>query len=49
MTSFARRIAHNMIYQVAGKILSTILGLIALAMMTRYLGQEGFGCNFLVF
>ncbi len=41
--SLTRQVAHNMIYQVSGKILSTILGLVALAMMTRYLGQEGFG------
>lgn len=41
--SLTRQVAHNMIYQVSGKIISTILGLVALAMMTRYLGQEGFG------
>lgn len=41
--SFTQQIAHNMIYQVAGKILSTILGLVALGVMTRYLGQDGFG------
>lgn len=43
MASLTRQIARNMIYQVIGKTLSTILGLIALGMMTRYLGQEGFG------
>ncbi len=41
--SLTRQVAHNMIYQVGGKILSTILGLGALAMMTRYLGQDGYG------
>jgi O-antigen/teichoic acid export membrane protein len=41
--SLTRQVAHNMIYQVTGKALSTVLGLAALAMMTRYLGQEGFG------
>ena len=41
--SLTRAVAHNMIYQVGGKILSTILGLAALAMMTRYLGQDGYG------
>lgn len=41
--SLTRQVAHNMIYQVGGKILSTILGLAALAMMTRYLGQDGYG------
>ncbi len=41
--SLTRAVAHNMFYQVGGKILSTILGLAALAMMTRYLGQDGYG------
>lgn len=41
--SLTRQVAHNMIYQVGGKIISTILGLLALAMMTRYLGQDGYG------
>ncbi|MFA5129185.1 MAG: flippase [Patescibacteria group bacterium] len=41
--SLTRQVAHNMFYQVGGKILSTILGLVALAMMTRYLGQDGYG------
>lgn len=38
-----RKIAHNTAYQLVGKIISTILGVIALGMMTRYLGQEKFG------
>ncbi|MFH2136262.1 MAG: flippase [Patescibacteria group bacterium] len=41
--SLTRQVAHNMFYQVGGKIFSTILGLAALAMMTRYLGQDGYG------
>lgn len=41
--SLTRQVAHNMIYQAVGKFFSTIFGLAALAMMTRYLGQEGFG------
>lgn len=41
--SLTRQVAHNMIYQVGGKFLSTILGLAALGMMTRYLGQDGYG------
>lgn len=41
--STTRKIAHNTIYQIIGKISSTFLGLIALGMMTRYLGQEQFG------
>lgn len=38
-----RAIAHNTIAQVIGKIISTVLGLFAIGMMTRYLGQEKFG------
>jgi len=41
--SMTRKIAHNTAYQIAGKIISTLLGLVALGMMTRYLGQEQFG------
>ncbi len=41
--SVTRKIAHNTLYQIAGKIISTFLGLIALAMLTRYLGQVKFG------
>jgi len=37
------KIAYNTIIQVASKFLSTILGLITIAMITRYLGQDGFG------
>ncbi len=38
-----RAIAHNTIIQISGKIVSTLLGLAAIFMMTRYLGQEKFG------
>ncbi|MFH1173495.1 MAG: flippase [bacterium] len=41
--SFTRKVAHNTIYQAVGKIIATILGVLAIAMMTRYLGQTGFG------
>lgn len=41
--SLTRKIAHNTIIQTIGKVLSTILGLVAIAMITRYLGQENFG------
>lgn len=37
------KIAYNTIVQFAGKAISTVLGLVSLAMMTRYLGQAGFG------
>ena len=36
-------IAKNTIIQMAGKVISLFLSLIAIGMMTRYLGQEGFG------
>jgi len=41
--SLTRKIAHNTLYQIIGKGLSTVLGILAVALMTRYLGQEGFG------
>jgi O-antigen/teichoic acid export membrane protein len=41
--SLSSKIAYNTIIQLIGKVISTILGLIALAMMARYLGQAGFG------
>ena len=41
--NLSSKIAYNTIIQLVGKVVSTILGLISLAMMTRYLGQAGFG------
>ena len=41
--STTRKLAHNTIIQLGGKFITTILGLIALMMMTRYLGAEKFG------
>ncbi len=41
--STTRKIAHNTIAQISGKAVSTFLGLVAIAMMTRYLGIEKFG------
>jgi len=41
--SLIKKIAHNTLYQVAGKIIGTIFGLITVGLMTRYLGQVGFG------
>ena len=41
--NLSSKIAYNTIIQVVGKIVSTVLGLISLAMMARYLGQSGFG------
>lgn len=37
------KIAYNTIIQIISKFIATILGLIAVAMITRYLGQHGFG------
>ncbi len=38
-----KKIAYNTIVQITGKGISTVLGVIALAIMTRYLGTNGFG------
>lgn len=38
-----KRIAYNTAVNFAAKIISTILGVIAVAIMTRYLGAAGFG------
>lgn len=46
--SLNRKIAHNSIIQLSGKIISLILGLIAMMIMTRYLGQEQFGYYYTV-
>ncbi|PIR73289.1 MAG: hypothetical protein COU40_03485 [Candidatus Moranbacteria bacterium CG10_big_fil_rev_8_21_14_0_10_35_21] len=39
----ARRIAYNVFVSSISKILSTILALVAIGFITRYLGTEGFG------
>ena len=41
--SLKRQIAYNTIVQLVGKTISTILGLIAVALLTRSLGVEQFG------
>lgn len=41
--SQARLIAHNTAWQLAGKVISTLLGLVAIAIMTRSLGVVKFG------
>jgi O-antigen/teichoic acid export membrane protein len=38
-----KRVAQNTIIQIIGKAVSTLLGVAALALMTRYLGTNGFG------
>ncbi len=39
----ATRVAYNTIIQILGKIISIVIGLLSVALMTRYLGQAGFG------
>ena len=41
--SLAKQIAKNTVYQVIGKGLGTVLGLVTVGLMTRYLGTVGFG------
>lgn len=41
--SLALKIAKNIIYQVTSKIIGVIIGLAVVGLMTRYLGQTGFG------
>ncbi|MBI4139120.1 flippase [Candidatus Uhrbacteria bacterium] len=41
--SVARALALNTGVQIAGKFVSTIIGVIVVGLMTRHLGQEGFG------
>lgn len=39
----ARKIAYNVVVNVITKILSTVLALVGIGLITRYLGTEGFG------
>ena len=41
--STVRKIAHNTLVQIGGKALTAVLVLFGFGVMTRYLGQEGFG------
>ncbi len=41
--TLSTKIAHNTIIQIASKVLATALGLLTIAIMTRYLGTAGFG------
>ena len=41
--TLGKKVALNTIVQVASKIISTALGLITIALITRYLGPSGFG------
>jgi len=42
-------LGYNTLTQLIGKIISTVLSLISIGLLTRYLGQEGFGNYSLVF
>lgn len=41
--AIARKIAYNVVFNAVAKVLSTILALIGIGFITRYLGKEGFG------
>lgn len=41
--SLFRRLAWNTAAQLAGKVISTTIGVIVVGLLTRYLGQDGFG------
>lgn len=41
--NLSARVAYNTLIQIIGKVISTILGLIAIAIMARYLRETGFG------
>lgn len=41
--SLARKIAHNIIVQFFGKIFGIVFSLLTVGLLTRYLGQTGFG------
>lgn len=41
--NLSAKIAKNTAIQISGKVVSTILGLFSVALIARYLGQDGFG------
>lgn len=41
--SLTRNVARNTLSQLTGKIIGTFLGLVSISLITRYLGQSGFG------
>lgn len=41
--SLYAKVAKNTLIQIIGKVISTLLGLLAIAMITRYLSPDGFG------
>jgi O-antigen/teichoic acid export membrane protein len=43
MASVSRKIAYNVVFSSSAKIIGTILALVGIGFITRYLGKEGFG------
>ncbi|HPN54679.1 MAG TPA: flippase [Candidatus Moranbacteria bacterium] len=41
--AIARKIAYNVVFNATAKIISTVLALVAIGFITRYLGTSGFG------
>jgi len=41
--SYTRKIAHNTMIQIIGKGVSTVIGVIVIALLTRYLDKSGYG------
>lgn len=41
--TLTKQIANNTLWQIIGKVIGTVLGIITIALLTRYLGQKGFG------
>ncbi len=41
--SLVRKVAGNTVIHITGKLLGNIIGVVVIALLTRYLGQEGFG------
>jgi O-antigen/teichoic acid export membrane protein len=41
--NLSTKVAYNTLVQIVSKVIATVLGLMAIAMITRYLGQTGFG------
>ena len=39
----AKKIAYNVAFNAGAKVISTILALVGIGFITRYLGKEGFG------
>ena len=47
--SLTRRVAYNTVVQVVGKVLTTLISLVLIAALTRYLGVSGYGSYTTIF